>query len=195
MSESFFAGRETNVQAASNVLHTTSTYSDSQNNQIVVPTCMPLANAEDTGLWVKCVACAPWYTAEESYKGVDHGQAGLRTSKVEWVERMNSSESGSGRLSTINREATTVNRYPESECKNTKRVLGISSQKSGSPVLPECVDNILSNITIAHKSKCECKKPNRWVGPGREKKIEYKIFSKDIHFSGETDMISGTSSR
>ncbi|KAK4345440.1 hypothetical protein RND71_035616 [Anisodus tanguticus] len=51
-------------------------------------------------------------------------------------------------LSTINREATTVNRYPGSDCKNTKRALGISSHKSGSQVLSECVDNILSNITI-----------------------------------------------
>ncbi|KAK4347904.1 hypothetical protein RND71_034243 [Anisodus tanguticus] len=40
-------------------------------------------------------------------------------------------------------KATTENQYPESESKNTKRALGISSQKSGSPVLPECVDNIL----------------------------------------------------
>ncbi|KAK4354638.1 hypothetical protein RND71_026832 [Anisodus tanguticus] len=39
-------------------------------------------------------------------------------------------------LSSINREATTVYRYPESDCKNTKRALGISSQKSGSLVLP-----------------------------------------------------------
>ncbi|KAK4345002.1 hypothetical protein RND71_035178 [Anisodus tanguticus] len=49
-----------------------------------------------------------------------------------------------GKLSTINREATTVNQYPESESKNTKRALEISSQKSRSPVLPES-DSMIQN--------------------------------------------------
>ncbi|KAK4349553.1 hypothetical protein RND71_032308 [Anisodus tanguticus] len=49
-----------------------------------------------------------------------------------------------------------MNRYPESYCKNTKRALWISSQKSGSQVLPECVDNIVSNITIALASLVLC---------------------------------------
>ncbi|XP_060192237.1 uncharacterized protein LOC132621811 isoform X2 [Lycium barbarum] len=39
MSESFFAGRETNVEAAAKVVHPTSTYSDSQNHRIFVPRC------------------------------------------------------------------------------------------------------------------------------------------------------------
>ncbi|KAK4357624.1 hypothetical protein RND71_023234 [Anisodus tanguticus] len=41
----------------------------------------------------------------------------------------------SRRLSTINREATTVNRHPELDYKNTKRALGISTQKYGSEAM------------------------------------------------------------
>ncbi|KAK4361808.1 hypothetical protein RND71_017049 [Anisodus tanguticus] len=48
----------------------------------------------------------------------------------------NRSISLSRELSAINREATTVYRYSELDCKNIKRALRISSQKSRSQVLP-----------------------------------------------------------
>ncbi|KAH0697273.1 uncharacterized protein [Solanum tuberosum] len=105
MSESFFAEAEANVQAIANVLQTTSTYSDSQNHigghRIVVP----LANAQLEERNVDSLCGSPivfsstlrsFYnkennvdsrSAEESCREADHGQAGLRTSKVEWVEQ------------------------------------------------------------------------------------------------------------
>ncbi|KAJ8549791.1 hypothetical protein K7X08_033498 [Anisodus acutangulus] len=99
MSESFFAGRETNVQAAANVLLTTSTYSDSQNHRIVVPTCATLANAEDRNMDSLCGSPIVFsstlrslYNKENNVdsrsaeESADYGQAALRTSKVEWVE-------------------------------------------------------------------------------------------------------------
>lgn len=109
MSESFFAGRETNDQAAANVLQTTSTCSDSQNHitghRIVLPTCVPLAKAQPEDRNIDSLCSSPivfsstlrsFYnkenkvdsgSAEESYKGDDHCQVGLRTSKGEWVEQ------------------------------------------------------------------------------------------------------------
>ncbi|KAK4347631.1 hypothetical protein RND71_033970 [Anisodus tanguticus] len=99
MSESFFAGRETNVQASANVLHTTSTYSDSQNHRIAVPSCAPLANAEYRNMDSLCGSPIVFsstlrslYNKENNVdsrsaeESADHGQAALRTSKVEWVE-------------------------------------------------------------------------------------------------------------
>ncbi|XP_049382216.1 PH, RCC1 and FYVE domains-containing protein 1 isoform X2 [Solanum stenotomum] len=105
MSESFFAEAEANVQAIANVLQTTSTFSDSQNHigghRIVVP----LSNAQLEERNVDSLCGSPivfsstlrsFYnkennvdsrSAEESCKEADHGQAGLRTSKVEWVEQ------------------------------------------------------------------------------------------------------------
>ncbi|KAF3618306.1 hypothetical protein FXO38_33504 [Capsicum annuum] len=109
MSGNFFAGTETNVQAISNVLQMTSTYSDSHNNinghRIVVPTCVPLANTQLEDKNIDSLCGSPivfsstlrsFYnkennvdskSAEESRKEADHGQAELRTSKVEWVEQ------------------------------------------------------------------------------------------------------------
>ncbi|XP_060193697.1 PH, RCC1 and FYVE domains-containing protein 1 isoform X1 [Lycium barbarum] len=99
MSESFFAGTETNVQAFANVLHSTSTYSDSQNHQIVVPTCAPIANAEERNMYSLCGSpivfsstLRSFYNKENNVQSrsaeesADHGETGLRTSKVEWVE-------------------------------------------------------------------------------------------------------------
>ncbi|KAM3285464.1 PH, RCC1 and FYVE domains-containing protein 1 isoform X1 [Capsicum chacoense] len=109
MSGNFFAGTETNVQAISNVLQITSTYSDSHNNinghRIVVPTCVPLANTQLEDKNIDSLCGSPivfsstlrsFYnkennvdskSAEESRKEADHGQAELRTSKAEWVEQ------------------------------------------------------------------------------------------------------------
>ncbi|KAK6797763.1 hypothetical protein RDI58_005465 [Solanum bulbocastanum] len=105
MSESFFTGAETNVQAIANVLQTTSTYSDSQNHISGHRIVVPLANAQLEDRNVDSLCGSPivfsstlrsFYnkennvdsrSAEESCKESDHGQAGLRTSKVEWVEQ------------------------------------------------------------------------------------------------------------
>lgn len=105
MSESFFPGTEANVQAIANVLQTTSTYSDSQNHISGHRIVLPLANTQVEERNVDSLCGSPivfsstlrsFYnkvnnvdsrSAEESCKESDHDQAGLRTSKIEWVEQ------------------------------------------------------------------------------------------------------------
>nr|XP_010316559.1 PH, RCC1 and FYVE domains-containing protein 1 isoform X1 [Solanum lycopersicum] len=105
MSESFFAGAEANVQAIANVLQTTSTYSDSQNHTSGHRIVVPVANTQLEERNVDSLCGSPivfsstlrsFYnkednvesrSTEESCKETDHVQAGIRTSKVEWVEQ------------------------------------------------------------------------------------------------------------
>lgn len=109
--ESTPSNQKTNVLAAKGEEknETTSTYSDNQNHirghRIVVPTCGPLANTQLEDRNADSLCGSPivfsstlrsFYnkennvdsrSAEESCKQDDHGQAELRTSKVEWVEQ------------------------------------------------------------------------------------------------------------
>ncbi|CAN4078429.1 unnamed protein product [Withania somnifera] len=105
MSESFFAGTETNVQDIANVRHTTSTYSDIHNHISGHRSVVPLANAQLEDRNVDSLCGSPivfsstlrsFYnkeinvdsrSAEEFCKEADHGQPDLRTSKVESVEQ------------------------------------------------------------------------------------------------------------